>query len=130
MMNVLAQVRLRSTYPQMTHLLTLYWTPVRAEQSQRSNPPTPVQMPQPVRPGSPPLTTPWNYRIRSMNILHPSPFRWRQRRPMSQCWLNRGNPSLLCHVTFTNTNQRGELMATPSDCQQTRYRRTIHLFLN
>lgn len=132
MMNVLIQIQLKSTFPRMTHLLTLFWTPVRVDKSQKCTPATPIQMfpetverPLPALPGSPPPTTPRN---KSINMSHPSPSHRRQRHLMSQCWLNRDSPSLLCHVTFINTNQRGEKMATPSSSQQTRSPRTVDLF--
>lgn len=137
-MSVLALV-LRSTYLQMTHLLTPCWTPVRQEQSKRSSQttPTPAQIllhiterPQPVPPGSPPPTTSWDYRTRSINTSHPSPSRWMRRRLMSQCWPSRDSPFLLCHVTFTNTNQRGGTTATPSNQGRTRSCRTINFFFH
>lgn len=132
-MSVSDQVHLRSTYPQMTHLLTLYWTPVGAWQSQRSSPLTRVQMllramerRQPALPGLPPPTIPWD--CRSSNTLHPFPSPWRQRRLTSRCWRSRDNPSLSCHVTFINTIQKEAIMKTPLSSQQTRSRRTIKQF--
>lgn len=134
-MSVLAQVRLRSTYLQMTRLLTPYWTPVREGRSRRSSTPIwillhTVERPRPALPGSPPPTTRWDYRSRSINTSHPSPSRWRRRRLMSQCWPSRDSPSLSCHVTFINTNQRGGMMATLGSQGQTRSCRTINLFLS
>lgn len=135
-MSVLALV-LRSTYLQMTHLLTPCWTPVRQGQSRRSSLTTPAQIllhiterPQPAPPGSPPPVTRWDYRSRSINTSHPFPSRWRRRRLMSQCWPSRDSPSLLCHVTFTNTNQREGMTATPGNQGRTRSCRTINLFLS
>lgn len=139
MMSVLAQVRLRSTYLQMTHLHTPCWTPVREGQSSSSSSSRAtaaqlrlhtVERPLPVLPGSPPPTTHWDYRNRSINTLHPSPSRWRQHRLMSQCWLSMDSPSLSCHVTFINTNQRGETMVTPSNFQRTRSCRTVNLYFS
>lgn len=136
-MSVLAQVRLRSTYLQMTRLLTPCWTPVREGQSRRSSLTTPVwillhtvERPQPALPGSPPPTAHWDYRSRSINTSLPSPSRWKRHRLMSQCWPSRGSPSLSCHVTFINTNLRGGMMATPGNQGQTRSCRTINLFLS
>lgn len=137
MMSVLAQVQLRSTYQQTTHLLTPFWTPFREGQSRRSSLTTPVQIllntverPQPAPPGSPPHTTHWDYRSRSINTSHPSPSRWKRRRLMSQCWPSSDSPSLSCHVTSINTNQRGRMMATPGNQGQTRSCRIINLFLS
>lgn len=136
-MSVLAQVQLRSTYLQMTHLLTPYWTPVREGRSRRSSQTTPVwiilhtvERPRPALPGSPPPTTRWDYSSRSLTTSHPSPSRWKQRRLMSQCWPIRDSPSLSCHVTFINTNQRGGMMATPRNKGRTISCRTINLFLS
>lgn len=136
-MSVLVLVRLRSTYLQMTHLLTPYWTLVREEQSRRSSLATPVwilrhtlEKPQPALPGSLPPTTHQDYRSRSINTSHPSPSHWRRRHLMSQCLQSRDSPSLSCRVTFINTNQRGGTMATPSNQGQTRSCRTINLFLS
>lgn len=136
-MSVLVLVRLRSTYLQMTHPLTPCWIPVREEQSRRSSLATPLwiphhiqEKPQPALPGSLPHTTHWDYRSRSINTSHPSPSHWRRHHLMSQCLLSRDSPSLLCHVTFINTNQTGGTMATPSNQGQTRSCRTINLFLS
>lgn len=132
-MSVSVQVPLRSTYPQMNHLLTLYWTPVGAWQSQRSSSLTRVQMllramgrHQPALPGLPPPTTPWD--CRSINTSHPFPSPWRRRRLTSRCWLSRGSPSLSCHVTFINTIQKGPITTTPHSSRQTRSRRTLNRF--
>lgn len=137
MMSVLVQVRLRSTSLQMTHLLTHWWTPVRGEQSRRNGLATPLQIlphtaerPQPVLPGFLPPTTHWDCKSRSINILHLSPSHWRQHHLMSQCCQSRDSPSLSCHVTFINTNQRGGMMATPSNSLRTRSHRTVNLFLS
>lgn len=135
MMSVLAQVQLRSTYLQMIHLLTPYWTLVRELRSRRNSQTTPVwillhtvERPQPVLPGSPPPTTNWDYRSRRLNTSHPSPSHWKQRRLMSQCWPIRDSPSLSCQVTFINTNQREGKIATPRNRGRTISYRTINFF--
>ena len=126
-MSVLAQDRLRSTSPQMTRLLTPYWTRVRAGRSRRSSPATPARIPRPAPPGSPPPATRWDQR--GINTSRPSPSRWRRRRLTSRCWRSsRDSPSLSCHVTFTNTNQRGGRRAARGSLGRTRSCRTVRLF--
>lgn len=133
-MSVLAPVRLRSTYLQMTRLPTPYWIHVREGQGRTSSRATPVRIhtverPQPALAGSPPPTTRWDCKSKSITTSRPSPSRWRRHRPMSLCWPSRDNPSLSCHVTFINTSQRGGAMAAPSNQGQARSCRTINLFL-
>lgn len=135
-MSVLAQVPLKSTYLQMTHLLTPYWTPVREGRSRRSSRITAwilslhtAVRPRPVLPGSPPPTTPWDHKSKSLNASHPSPSHWKQLRLMSQYWLSRYGPSHSCHVTFINTNQRGRMMEAPHSQGWMVSCRTINLFL-
>lgn len=133
-MTVLAQGPLRSTFLQMTHLPTPYWTPVKEGQRKRSSQTTAWMVPRTVAaalrapPGSPPPTTRWGCRGRSSNTSHPSPSHRRQRRRMSRCWPSRDSRSLWCHVTFINTNQRGGTMATPRCQGWTTSCRTINLF--
>lgn len=134
-MSVLAQVQLRSTFLQMTHLLTPYWTPVREERSRRQTTPVWIilhtaERPRPALPGSPPPTTRWDHSSRRLNTSHPSPSHWKQRRLTSQCWPSRDSRSLSCHVTFINTNQRGGMMATPRNKGRTISCRTINVFLS
>lgn len=133
MMSVLARVPPRSTYPQMTRLLTPCWTPVKERRSRRSSPATAAWIPprtvgraQPAPPGSPPPPTRWD--CRSPNTLRPSPSRWKQRRLMSPCWPIRDSPSPSCHVTFINTNQRGRMMATPRNMGRTTSCRIINFY--
>lgn len=129
-MSASAQVQLRSTFLQMTHLLTPYWTPVRRQTTPVWIILHTVESPQPVLPGSPPPTTHWDHSSRRLNTSHPSPSQWKQRRLMSQCWPSRDSPSPSCHVTFINTNQRGEMMATPRNKGRTTSCRTINFFLS
>lgn len=135
MMSALAQVRLRSSYQQMTPLPTPCWTPVREARSRRSSLTTAasillltVERRQPAPPGSPPPTAHWD--CKSINKSQPSPSRRRQRRLMSQCWPSRDNPSHSCHVTFINTNRREGMKAARSNRGQTRSCRTTNLFLS
>lgn len=136
-MSVLAQVRLRSTYLRMIHLRTRCWTPVKEGRSRRSSLTTPawihlhtVERSLPAPPGSPPPAIRWDCRSRSINTSHPSPSRWKRHRLMSRCWPSRDTPSLSCHVTFINTNQRRGMVATPGNKGRTRSCRTINLFLS
>lgn len=134
-MSVSARVQPRSTYLQMTHLLTPYWTPVREGRSRKSSQITLVRIirhsmerPRRVRPGSPHPATSQDYRS-SLDTLHPSLSHWKQRHLMSQCWLSRDSHSLSCHVTFINTNQRGGMKA-PRKRDQTISFRTTNLFFS
>lgn len=127
MRSVWAPVRLSSTSPQMTRLLTPYWTHVREGQRRRRRTLTTPALTYPrigrrawpAPPGSP-RQTPACRDCSSGRTSPPSPSPWRRHRRMSRCWWSRVSPSRSCRVTFTNTNQSEGRPVTQSYQRQTR----------